>query len=97
MKSLAELNLRKNRISQIKDLSSLPNLQKLYLSTNAIANLDNVKELQVLTDITIENNPIEKNCKIHATLKEKFPSLIYINLQKVQFEDLEKKVDSAEK
>jgi Leucine-rich repeat (LRR) protein len=65
MKSLVELNLRKNKISQIADLSGLNSLQKLYLSHNNISNLDNIKPdcLPSLSDLTLENNPIEKTLK----------------------------------
>mmetsp|Transcript_20323 Transcript_20323/g.19272 ORF Transcript_20323/g.19272 Transcript_20323/m.19272 type:complete len:81 (+) Transcript_20323:1191-1433(+) len=80
MKSLAELNLRKNKIIQIKDLSNLPSLQKLYLSNNQIASLDSVKELPALSDITLESNPIERMSKFHNFLKSKFPSILYVNL-----------------
>jgi Leucine-rich repeat (LRR) protein len=88
MKSLAELNLRKNKISSIKDLYGLNSLQKLYLSNNQISSLENVKELPSLTDITLESNPIEKTPRFHFVIKEKFPSLLYINLQKVPTEEL---------
>ena len=62
MKSLVELNLRKNKIHTIIELSGLNSLQKLYLSHNSISSLDNIKgeTLPSLTDLTLENNPIEK-------------------------------------
>ena len=36
LKSLVELNLRKNRIKIIAEIKNLPRLQKLYMSFNQI-------------------------------------------------------------
>lgn len=84
MKSLVELNLRKNKISLISEMSGLNSLQKLYLSHNNISTLESIKSesLPSLTDLTLENNPIEKTLKFHAIIKEKFPTVQYLNLQK---------------
>jgi Leucine-rich repeat (LRR) protein len=75
--SLVELNLRKNKIHTIVELTGLNSLQKLYLSHNNISHLDNVKGeyLPSLSDLTLENNPIEKITRFHATIKEKFPTV----------------------
>ena len=70
-----ELNLRKNKISVIKELQGLNSLQKLYLSNNNITSFENVKDLPSLTDLTLENNPIEKALKFQSIIKEKFPSV----------------------
>lgn len=82
MKSLVELNLRKNKIHTINDLSQLNSLQKLYLSHNNIAKFEAIKVdgLPSLTDLTLENNPIEKLPKFQQSIKEKFPSVLYLNL-----------------
>jgi leucine-rich repeat-containing protein 49 len=82
LKSLVELNLRKNRIHTIGDMTGLNSLQKLYLSHNNIASIDSVKTdvLPSITDLTLENNPIEKIPKFQAMIKEKFPSVQYLNL-----------------
>jgi len=45
----------------------------LYLSNNNIASIENIKELPSLTDLTLENNPIEKSIKFQQLIKEKFP------------------------
>jgi Leucine-rich repeat (LRR) protein len=85
LKSLVELNLRKNKIHTIGDLTGLNSLQKLYLSHNNISTIDNVKSdvLPSLTDLTLENNPIEKLTKLQTLIKEKFPTVQYLNLQKL--------------
>ncbi|CDW72990.1 leucine rich repeat family protein [Stylonychia lemnae] len=83
LKALVELNLRKNKINLIKELNGLNSLQKLYLSNNNIGSVENVKELPSLTDITLENNPIEKIAKFQQIIKDKFPSVQFLNLQKI--------------
>ena len=39
--------------------------------------------MPVLSEITLENNPIELQTGIVKTLRARFPSLQYFNLQKV--------------
>ena len=97
MKSLVEINLRKNKIHTIKDLQGLNSLQKLYLSNNNIQSIEAIKELPALQDMTVENNPVEKQSKLPQYVKEKFPSLVNLNLQKIQnllLEDSEEKKKS---
>jgi Leucine-rich repeat (LRR) protein len=55
------------------------------LSHNNISTIDNVKSdvLPSLTDLTLENNPIEKLTKLQTLIKEKFPTVQYLNLQKL--------------
>jgi Leucine-rich repeat (LRR) protein len=72
MKSLMELNLRGNKIREIrigtgiKGLKEIQfeNLTKMYLSNNQIKNFDQIicckLMLANLGELTIENNPIEK-------------------------------------
>jgi hypothetical protein len=50
-----------------------------------ITNLDSVKgeHLPSLSDLTLENNPIEKMPKFQLSIKEKFPTVQYLNLQKL--------------
>ena len=58
-------------------------MQKLYLSNNNISSTDGFKDLPSLTDLTLENNLVERTPKLHQIMKEKFPSLLFLNLQKV--------------
>jgi len=83
MKNLQELNLRKNLISEVKEMSQLPALQRLYLSNNKVTSMENVSNMPNLSEITLENNPVEKSENLLRTLKAQFPSLQYYNLQKV--------------
>ncbi len=85
LRALVELNLRKNKIKSIAEIpGGLPSLQKLYLSHNQLSSLESVRpeSFPALTDLTLENNPVEKTPKFHALVKEKFPSVLYLNLQK---------------
>jgi hypothetical protein len=78
MKCLMELNLRGNRIKNlkigtgIKGLKEiqLENLAKMYLSNNQLKNFDSITSsksmLSNLSELTLENNPIEK----HENLKQ---------------------------
>ena len=70
MKSLTELNLRGNKIREfeIKDGVTLESLTKLFLSNNQIKSFEKVPSLKqtmpVLLELTLENNPIEKDTSI---------------------------------
>ena len=92
MKSLTELNLRNNKIKEIKaeggsDLK-FENLIKVYLSNNQIKDFDQVQSNKSIfasvKELTIENNPIEKDPNFQNTIKEVFPSLSNNSLQKLQ-------------
>jgi Leucine-rich repeat (LRR) protein len=75
-----ELNLRGNRIREIKIGSGVKglkeiqfdNLTKMYLSNNLIKNFDQVvtckKMLANLGELTIENNPIERESNLKEIL-----------------------------
>jgi Leucine-rich repeat (LRR) protein len=94
MPNLVELNLRRNQISDVKDLD-LPELKKLYLSGNKITSMDAIKALPLLTDLTLDNNPIDKTPGLGVALKEKFPSLIHYNLLKLTDGSLETLADKT--
>jgi Leucine-rich repeat (LRR) protein len=82
MPNLVELNLRRNQIADVKEFS-LPELKKLYLSGNKISSLEAFTSLPSLTDLTLESNPVDKTPGFALVLKDKFPSLINYNLQKI--------------
>lgn len=80
MSSLVEINLRHNRIKTFKINSpNLSSLTKMFLSTNQIRTFDKVVSstnmLAKLSELTFENNPVEKDANILEVLKEKFPAL----------------------
>ena len=85
MKSLTELNLRNNKIKEIQadgaDLK-FESLVKLYLSNNQIKDFDKLEQQKgtksifaSVKELTIENNPIEKEVNFSNTIKEIFPLL----------------------
>ena len=87
LKKLEELNLRKNHISELNDLSHIGHcLLRVYLSSNCIESLDCVGSLPNLRELTLDNNPIadkEDVADFTRSMLVKFPSLIFLNLQKV--------------
>ena len=61
MKNLHELNIRKNFIGEIRSIDHLTSLQRLYLSNNKITTMENLTNMPQLSEITLENNPIDKD------------------------------------
>ena len=58
----------------------LTSLQRLYLSNNKISSLENLTNMTALSEITLENNPIEKSANLLRNLRSQFNSLQYYNL-----------------
>ena len=84
MKGLHELNIRKNSITEVKDIGKLSSLQKLFISNNKVTSLVNMGSLPLLSDFTCDNNPVEKmQQNLLQQLKDKYPSLAFFNLTKV--------------
>ena len=75
--------MRKNFIHEVRSVAHLAGLQRLYLSNNKVSSLENLSNMPVLSEITLENNPIELQTGVVKTLRARFPSLQYYNLQKV--------------
>ena len=49
-----------------------------------------------LTDLTLENNPIEKIARFQAVIKETFPTVLYLNLQKLLLPSAAKQTPALE-
>jgi Leucine-rich repeat (LRR) protein len=87
MKSLVELNLRGNKIKMLKiglgvkglKEISYESLTRVYLSKNQLKDFDRVQTcatmLSSVSELTLENNPIEKDPKLSSIVSEKFPGL----------------------
>jgi Leucine-rich repeat (LRR) protein len=58
-KNLSQINLAKNKISDLKPLKELENLQSLDLSENAIKDISPLAKLKALQYIQLENNQID--------------------------------------
>ena len=87
--------MRKNFIHEVRSVAHLAGLQRLYLSNNKVSSLENLSNMPVLSEITLENNPVELQTGVVMTLRARFPSLQYFNLQKVSTLLLSGKKDTA--
>lgn len=71
----------------MNDLSHIGHcLLRVYLSSNFIDNLNSIGSLPNLRELTLDNNPIadkEDATDFTRSTLGKFPSLIFLNLQKV--------------
>ncbi|MFX0098787.1 MAG: leucine-rich repeat domain-containing protein [Candidatus Hodarchaeota archaeon] len=82
--SLAELNLNKNLIEKIEDLSMIPDLESVILSNNVITEINNLDKLISLKELDLSGNQIEKIEGIE-NLKE----LKKLNLSHNKIEEIE--------
>lgn len=84
--SLTELNLRRNIIDQVNGLNHCPNLQRVFLSNNKIADFANIpclKDCPQLSDLTLDGNLIfNKKGYIEFCLKS-CPNLKQLDMRKV--------------
>ena len=61
MRSLTELNLRRNNIESCADLDLLPSLQRLFLSNNALQTLRSIAcvlKAPALSELALDGNPL---------------------------------------
>lgn len=61
LRSLTELNLRRNHISAVHDLHALPVLQRVFLSNNCLTSLEAATSLfgvRYLVELALDGNPI---------------------------------------
>ena len=69
LKVLQELNMRKNFVNEINNMGNLAALQRLYLSNNNLTSIEGLTDLTSLTEITLENNPVERASVGNSLLK----------------------------
>ncbi|CAL6068479.1 leucine-rich_repeat domain-containing protein [Hexamita inflata] len=60
MQQLSDLNLRKNRIINIFNITKIKNLRKLDLAQNNICMLDDINSLNQLTSLDLSSNKIQQ-------------------------------------
>lgn len=61
LRSLTELNLRRNQITRVTDLHTLPVLQRVFLSNNCLRTLEDAESLlsvKYLVELALDGNPI---------------------------------------
>ena len=73
--NLVSLELRKNRLTNITGLSSMPRLQELYLNENKITDLSALKNLHNLRKLDLNTNKI-----VSLASKPDLPSLEVLDL-----------------
>ena len=66
LRSLTELNLRRNQIQRVLDLDALPALQRVFLSHNAIEDFDHIGcvfRSRSLSELALSHNPVSTTIK----------------------------------
>lgn len=96
--NLKVLNLSFNAIKSIEALNPLPNLQELYLQSNAIASVDfkslarKCPKLQVLSFQNADgsaSNPICQQSSLYTnSISREFPRLMMLDGQSLQFQQV---------
>ncbi|XP_017771668.1 PREDICTED: leucine-rich repeat-containing protein 49 [Nicrophorus vespilloides] len=82
LKSLQELNLRRNHLKRLSGLPEMCNLHKIFLSNNEmqlIEDLSNVIKSPNIIEISIENNPVLLNNDCVPFLVSYLPKLAIVN------------------
>lgn len=83
LSSLEELILYNNKINSIKETRGLISIKKLDLSHNFIdSGLDKIKNLDRVSDFSIENNPISRKPEFSKYLRKTIPKLTIFNGRK---------------
>jgi Leucine-rich repeat (LRR) protein len=61
LRSLTELNLRRNQIVKVTELHCLPVLQRVFLSNNLLKSFDDAESLfgiKYLVELALDGNPL---------------------------------------
>lgn len=83
LSNLEDLDLSNNKITVVKDARGLISLKKLNLSNNFIeSGLEKIKNLDRVTQFSIENNPICRKGEFIKFLKKLMPKLVVFNGRK---------------
>lgn len=79
---LETIDLSKNRLTKLRDLSKLTTLKELWISENGVSDFEEVSTLAPLTSletIYLEHNPLSRDFTYRKALKERLPTLIQID------------------
>ncbi|CAI9727819.1 leucine-rich repeat-containing protein 9-like isoform X4 [Octopus vulgaris] len=88
--NLLELHLEENRLISLAALGQLTKLQRLYVGSNKIQEvqeLEHLKSLESLTEISLANNSISKKPQMRHILINQSPMLTAINGNVITEED----------
>ncbi|EGR29281.1 leucine rich repeat protein [Ichthyophthirius multifiliis] len=86
--TLAILEMRKNKLSDLKGIENSPNLQCLYVAENNITNINDLGKLPHLKILHLRKNPLKSLEILENQHVPVFPLLNYINFRECKFEDL---------
>lgn len=90
MDSLAELNLRRNRIRMVLDVDNLPSLQRLFLSFNEICSFEDITSLSdstSLSEISLDGNPITQEQYYKQIVLRHMQQLKQLDMKRVTEEE----------
>ncbi|KAI5709022.1 hypothetical protein M8J76_008307 [Diaphorina citri] len=86
LKSLQELNLRRNRLTRLLGFGQTPRLIKLFLNNNQLQCIDDMSSVATLVkleEINIDENPVATSGSCVSYLVSYLPSLLYLNKMSV--------------
>ncbi|XP_063242496.1 leucine-rich repeat-containing protein 49 [Bacillus rossius redtenbacheri] len=78
LRSLQELNLRRNRIKRLSGFADTPQLQKLFVSNNellTVESLSGVAEASQLRELSVDGNPVAAGGECASFLVSRLPRL----------------------
>jgi hypothetical protein len=90
MKSLAEVNLRRNVIGDIKNLNAVPSLQRIFLSANQIFSfdvVDGVLAMPQLVELSLDGNPVCAAGNYRSYVVSNAPNLRHVDMRRVTEEE----------
>jgi hypothetical protein len=90
LSSLVELNLRRNRLSRVPSLETAPSLQRLFLSSNLIAEpagLQNLSSARNLVEVAVDGNPIAVTPEYRSLVIGLCPNLRHLDLRRLSDEE----------
>ena len=88
--SLTELNLRRNQVSSVKNVSGLTSLCRFFLSKNQISSFDSIQTIftmKSLAELSLDGNPVASNRYYRQYLLEQIKQLRHLDLKKISEEE----------
>lgn len=92
LRSLTELNLRRNRILQVDGLDALDSLQRVFLSHNQLASLSSIQcmfGMKQLQELSLDGNPLSEGDTdaYRRWIASAIPTLKHLDLKPVSLQE----------